>query len=318
MGSINYESNINKKIAFICIKGLDSFIKDIQFELSKDYTVKEFLVETANDIDAAIEWGDIIWLEWCNESSIIACRNENIKYKKVIMRIHGYEIFSDYPVHVNLDVVSNLIFVAAHKREIFFEQFGNIIDFNKTCIIRNGIDLNKYFIPENKVKNKNIAFVGNINYRKGLETLIQFFYELVNIDSEYKLYIRGDYQDLRLKIYDEQIIKELNLKNNIIFVERVENLNDWYKDMTYIVSSSIEESFQYTIGEGMLAGLKPVIHCWRESRDIWPSKYIYRNKDEFINIILSDNYNPEEYREYVKQKYSLSSQIDNIKNLVLK
>lgn len=304
------------KLAIICLKGLDSFIHDIAEALSADYDVKKFIIENEKQVYEAVDWADIIWLEWANDSSIIATQYNGILNKKVIIRIHGYEVFTDLPSKINWEVVDKLIFVAEHKREVFFKMFGNVIEFEKTQIIRNGLNLNKYFIEKNKKKNKNIAFVGYINYRKGLETLIQFFYELVQIDPEYKLYIRGEYQDLRLKIYDEQIINELGISKNIIFVGRVDDLNKWFSNITYIVSSSIEESFHYTIGEGMLAGLKPVVHAWKESRDLWPNEYIYRNRKEFLDIILSDEYKPEKYRKFVSDKYALSNQINNIKELI--
>lgn len=305
-----------KRISFICIKGLDSFIYDIIKGLSEDYEVKKFIIENSVQVIEAVDWGDVIWLEWANESSIIATNYEGIKNKKVILRIHGYEIFTDMPSFIRWNVLDRVIFVADHKREIFFERFKDMTDFNKTTLIRNGIDIMKFTIPERKGKNKNMAFVGNINYRKGIELLLQLFYELVEIDNGYKLYIRGDHQDLRYKVAIENMIDELGIKDKVIFEDRVDDLNKWFEDKTYIVSSSIEESFQYTIGEGMLSGLKPVIHAWKESRDIWPKEYIYKNREEFLKIVLNDEYCKEDYREFVVKNYSLENQLNNIRKIL--
>ncbi|WP_183128084.1 methyltransferase domain-containing protein [Clostridium autoethanogenum] len=321
MEKIQREHNITtvenkKKIAFICLKGLDNFIDDIIKKLSDYYIVKKFIIAEEKNVYKAIDWTDVVWLEWGNQSTILATNYSGIKNKKVIVRIHGYEVFSDMPTKINWSVVDKLIFVAEHKRNIFYKQFGNVIEKNKTCILRNGININKYTIDSNKKKNKNIAFVGNINYRKGIEMLIQFFYELLQIDSEYKLYIRGYYQDLRYKLAIETMIDELGIRDSIIFVERVNDLNKWFSNMTYVVSSSIEESFHYTIGEGMLAGLKPIIHAWKESRDIWPKEYIFKNRKEFLNIILNEKYEPDKYRKFVVDNYSLEKQVNKIETLL--
>ena len=71
------------------------------------------------------------------------------------------------------------------------------------------------------------------------------------------------------------MIHELGLKNKIEFVDWVEDLNAWLADKSHILSFSLEESFHYAIGNGMAAGLKPVIHAWNESREIWPNEYIF-------------------------------------------
>ncbi|SDD76934.1 Glycosyltransferase involved in cell wall bisynthesis [Sporomusa acidovorans] len=304
------------KLAIICIKGLDSFIHDISRELSKRYVVKKYIIENDQEIHAAIDWADIIWLEWGNESTIVATQYPGIKNKKVFVRIHGYEVFTDMPAKINWSVVNKLIFVAEHKREVFFQRFGMSISKEKTCVIRNGIDIDKFNFTKGKEKNKNIACIGNINYRKGIDLLLQFFYELIQNDSEYRLFIRGDYQDLRYQMAIDTMLQELQLQDKVIFVDRVDNLNNWLKNMSFIVSSSIEESFHYSVGEGMLAGLKPVIFAWRESRDIWPSEFIFKNSFEFRKIILDNSYEPECYRQFVIDHYSLTKQIHEIYELL--
>lgn len=304
------------KIAVICIKGLDSFIHDICRELSKIHLVKKVIVSNEREIYEAIDWADIVWLEWANDSTIAATKYQGIKHKKVLVRLHGYEVFTDMPASIKWNVVDKLMFVAEHKRDLFFNRFGEIIARDKTCILRNGIDSNKFNIAVNKNRNKNIACIGNINYRKGIDLLLQFFYELLQVDDGYKLYVRGTHQDARYQLAIDTMIKELGLQNHVIFVGRVEDINKWLSDMTYIVSSSLEESFHYSIGEGMLAGLKPVVHAWMESRDIWPQKYIFKSSAEFKQIILDSSYNPSEYRQFVLSHYALSKQMGEIDDIL--
>ena len=70
-----------KKLAFICLSGLDQFIDQIIERLSDDYLVRKFAVITQQEIYNAIEWGDIIFCEWANESTIVATNYEGIKGK---------------------------------------------------------------------------------------------------------------------------------------------------------------------------------------------------------------------------------------------
>ncbi|MCK4297085.1 MAG: glycosyl transferase family 1, partial [Candidatus Marinimicrobia bacterium] len=64
------------KISFICAVGLDNFIDPIIAGLSNNYIVRKFIVKTQQEIYNAIDWGDVIWLEWANEVAIIATNYE--------------------------------------------------------------------------------------------------------------------------------------------------------------------------------------------------------------------------------------------------
>ena len=113
------------------------------------------------------------------------------------------------------------------------------------------------------------------------------------------LYVRGEFQDPRLELAVRRMIHELGLKNKIEFVDWVEDLNAWLADKSHILSFSLEESFHYAIGNGMAAGLKPVIHAWNESREIWPNEYIFRDLDEFLKIVCENDFKPTTYRDLV-------------------
>ncbi|SHF15876.1 Glycosyltransferase involved in cell wall bisynthesis [Marinitoga hydrogenitolerans DSM 16785] len=306
----------NLKISFLCLPGLETFIKPIYEYLSFLYPSKIIISNNSEEIKSAVKWADIVWLEWANDMASFVTNNLNLKDKKVICRLHGYEVFTNSPDQINWDVVDHLFFVANHKRDLFYKQFGKKINIGKTSILRNGIDLNKFIYYKKKKPGKNLAIIGNINYRKGFEILLLAFYELIKKDSKYKLFIRGDFQDLRYKMAVETMIDELGLNKYIEFVPRVKNLSEWLRNMDYIVSSSIEESFHYTIGEAMAMGLKPVIHAWKESRKIWPEKNIFRNIEEFLNIILNQDYKSEEYRDFIEEKYPIEKQLCEIERVL--
>ncbi|MCK4295306.1 MAG: hypothetical protein KAX28_01450, partial [Candidatus Marinimicrobia bacterium] len=115
-----------KKISFICATGLDNFIDPIITGLSSDYMVRKFIVKTQQEIYNAIDWGDVIWLEWANEVAIIATNYKGIKDKKVIVRLHRYEAFTYSPKQINWSVINRLILVAPHMKGILKETIPDI------------------------------------------------------------------------------------------------------------------------------------------------------------------------------------------------
>lgn len=88
----------NTKIVFLTVPGIGwGFIDNKVEALSLIYDVKFVVSTDGEEIKEAVEWADIVWLEWANEMAVHVTNNvSSIKDKKVICRLHGYEVFSDY------------------------------------------------------------------------------------------------------------------------------------------------------------------------------------------------------------------------------
>ncbi|WP_129409199.1 tetratricopeptide repeat protein [Marinitoga lauensis] len=90
----------NIKIAFLCLPSLETFIKPIYENLSYIYDTRLIISNNGEELKKAAEWADIIWLEWGNEVANFVTNNVDLKNKKVICRIHGYEVFTDIPKQI--------------------------------------------------------------------------------------------------------------------------------------------------------------------------------------------------------------------------
>jgi glycosyltransferase involved in cell wall biosynthesis len=303
------------KIAFLCLPGLDNFLKDIVETFSLGYDVKLVVSTDGNEITQAIKWADIVWLEWANDLALFATNKvPEIANKKVICRLHGYEIFSKFPEKINWELVDKLIFVNEHKKGLF-EGIYPKVNVEK-IVIKNGIDLDKFTFKLRK-KNHNLLIMGNINYRKGFETLLLSFQHLLETDNKYTLYIKGIFQDLRYRDYILNIIKEMKIENNIIFIDQyINDIDSWGERFGYILSTSIEESFHYTIGEFMSKGIKPVINSWPSAREMWPNECIFATVQQFQEKILEDKYDSESYRRFIEDYYTLERQIYEIEEII--
>ena len=285
-----------KRLLFLELPGVGNFLEHITKNLKNNYYVKHVKTTEHEKIVEHVNWADIIWLEWANEMAIhVTNKIPQVKDKKVICRLHGYEVFTDMPAQIDWSVVDLLVFVAKHKQEIFNRKFK--VQSLSQAVIRNGVNTNEFTIADKKQNTKRLVFLGHLNFRKGLHMLLQFYHQLLKQDPEYYLYIRGEFQDQRLEMSTRTMIRELSLTNKLEFVDWIDDLNAWLSDKSHILSFSIEESFHYAVGNGMAAGLKPVIHAWNESREIWPEDFIFSDLDGFINIMLDKQYEPHKYRQ---------------------
>lgn len=311
------ESIVNKKskIAFFIKKGLDNFIDDIINSLDDNYETKKIIVTEYSEIDEGMEWADICWFEWCDELIAYGSNHRLALQKKLICRLHRYELFTDYPFKVKWINVDKLIVVTEHLKRVLLAMMPNLKNHLDIVTIENGVDLTKYTLIERE-KGFNIASVGYIHSRKNPVLLLQLINKLVKIDTRYKLYVAGQFQDSLLELYWNYQIIEMGLKENVIFNGWQKNIEAWLKDKNYLLSTSIHESFGYGIAEAMACGIKPVIHNFIFAPEIWDRKYLFNGIDEAIHMITSDEYDSKAYRKCIEDRYSLDKQISCIKNIL--
>lgn len=294
-----------EKIVFFVKQGLDSFLGEIINALSDEYEVKKAIVTNYSQINEGMEWADICWFEWCDELVIYGSKLDIAKEKKIVCRLHSYEAFTDYITQVNWENVNKLICVSEFISSIIVKKTN--IDSEKSIVIQNGIDIDKYNYKERK-PGFNVAYVGYINYKKGPMLLLHTFKAIYEKDNRYKLYIAGEFQDERYVLYFSQMIKELGLENNVIYEGWQSELDKWLENKNYILCTSLLESQNISVMQGMSKGIKPIIHNFVAAKEIYLHKYVWNSIDEAVSMISNDEYNSKEYRDYIANDYSLALQ----------
>lgn len=302
-----------KKLIFFVKQNLDSFLGDIIAGFSDEYDIKKLIIADLKQIDIEMQWADICWFEWCDELITYASKLPICQEKIVLCRLHSYEAFTDFHKQVHWENVDRLIFVAEHIRNFIVKNNCNI-KYDQTIVIPNGININKYTFKQRK-QGFNIAYVGYINYKKGPMLLLHTFYEIHKIDSRYKLYIAGTFQDHRDVLYFQQMIQELNLKDSVFFTGWQDDLDSWLEDKNYILCTSILESQNMSVMQAMSKGIKPLIHNFVGAKEIYTHDYVWSSIDQCINLLKNKKYNSNEYREFIDSKYSLNLQIQSIEKL---
>lgn len=310
--------NTTHNIAVICPPGLESFLGDIVGFLKIRHEVKACFSTNIQEVDTTIKWADIVWLEWANELTINLTNHPHniLKDKRTICRLHSYEAFEGFAHKINWEKISDLIFVAKHIRDIVIQQVPDIPKLvNNIHIVPNGINMEK-FLFKPRTRGKNMAFVGNLGFKKGPMLLFHAFSELAQRDNEYRLFIAGKVENTRYPYYFSQMINEMGLNDNIRFDGWVKDINSWFEDKQYIICSSLLEGHPVGIMEAMARGLKPLIHNFFGARGIYPEKYIWNTIPDFIKMATEDNYDSAEYRNFIETNYSLDKQTESIDAII--
>lgn len=134
-------------------------------------------------------------------------------------------------------------------------------------VIKNGRDLNIYKYDPNVRKAMRealdlddntiaIGHVGNFNEQKNQKFLIDVMDEVRNRNENTKLYLMGDG---RTREIVEQLAKEKNLNNQIIFTGSIQNVPEMLQAMDVMVLPSLYEGLPLVSVEWQIAGLPCVL-----------------------------------------------------------
>jgi tetratricopeptide (TPR) repeat protein len=295
------------RIAFFCGADGMNFVQDIIEFTKKRFNVRVFDGKTEDELYELMQWSDISWFEWC--TNLAAIGSNKPKVCKMIVRLHRYEAYSNWPSQVKWQNVDTLITVGNPMvTQTLTARVPGIMEMTNAVSIPNGVNLEKFRFVDRR-KGKNIAFLANLRMVKNPAFLIQCMQKLHYIDKEYKLFIAGNIVEPELEQYLRHIVKALKLQDAVVFEPFQRDVFGWLCDKHYIVSTSIIESQGMSILEGMACGLKPVIHNFQGAESIYPKEFLFDIAEQFCEQILSQDYQSAKYRRYVEERYSLTGQL---------
>jgi len=199
--------------------------------------------------------------------------------------------------NINYPKVQTIMFPIIQKEE-------RIID-----IIKEGETISKTYLNKFDLEDKIILlFVGRLVEVKNLYLLIEVFSQYVSKNKKVVLILVGD-GDKKLGLIE--LVKQLNIQNNVIFAGRFENeaLYAWYQIADHFILPSTSETFGAVVNESLIAGV-PVMcsslagaSCLiNEKNGIIFNPY---NKEKLLsvfNLVLCNN-------RQTKRKISLKSSL---------
>jgi len=265
-----------------------------------------------------IEKSHVVWFEFGNEALVMGSKIlATMKNKpKAIVRIHGYECHRDYFKHVNWDTIDRTIFVASYLYDIARRQDVRITT-RKIDIVPGGINLKAFTINKDKKEGNKVAFAGFFNWKKDLHMGALVIKELHKAGNDMEYHIAAKVQDQRVLNTFMLHVENLGLANKVHIHDWQEDLNAWYADKDYFLSSSQEESLHYALAQGMAAGLKPIIRNWRSSSDFYKPEWIFDTPENAVKVFDHvKNMKLETFRKHIQDNLSLEKQSKALEEII--
>ena len=266
-------------------------------------------VDTKVFSPVAAKGAKVIWCDWADVFAMKAAQYECDARK--FLRIHAQDAFGKILRYLDFKKFEKVIFVAKHIKDYVEDKLGKIPN---AVVIPNGVDMDKFTLDKDKCLmdlgngqfhngNNKIAYAGYLTRKKGIGEL--FF--IAESLPKYEFHVTG-------KFKDDDVCEFVNKKkpDNVILYPWQYDINEWYQDKSYILNTSLRESQGMSIMEAMSCGLKPLVRDWVGAKEIYGETY--KGLDDLRGMLFG-SYEPEKYREFIKENYNFKNTYEQIENL---
>lgn len=274
--------------------------------------------EGHNKHDAAkskelLNQADIVICEW-GLGNAVWYSNNLLPRQSMVVRVHSQELFLPFLRQINKAKVGKFIFVGELIRKAAITSHG--VPSNKTVVIPNFVDSASLDRPKVEGAEKTLGIVGIVPKSKRLDRALDILEGLLERDSEYKLRIKGktpeDYPWMKnrpeeMEFYSEQNrrIGSINQKypGAVVFDGFGPDMEEWYRQVGVVLSTSDFESFHLTLADGAATGALPVSLNWPGADLIYPLTWLTGTTDEIVEAVLRPRIRNAEAQGFVASSF---------------
>jgi glycosyltransferase involved in cell wall biosynthesis len=239
---------------------------------------------------------DTVFCEWCCQNAVWHSNNKRLG-SKLIVRLHRFEAFREFPTLVNWDNVDALIVVSDYFRDHMIKLHS--LDPARIHVIPQYIDWSALQRPKLPEARFTIGLVGiNPFEHKRFDRALDMFEVLRASDSRFQLAVRSvmpwdigwvwDRDDDTRAQFESQfdrIFSNPDLDANIRFDVAGPDMEEWYRGIGTILSSSDSEGCHTAVMEGMASGSLPVVNDWPGATSLFAPHVYADMTDAIANII---------------------------------
>jgi len=246
------------------------------------------------------EWADVCYVDVGDNNARVASEQ---RFPNTILAIRCIDIecWLGQPGAVHWENVDVCIFGAKHIEELV-RSYVNFPPNVKVVHIPFGVDLDKWTFKVRDGSGKKVACVAHQWTAKGLPLLFQVMAKLGPGWQLHALGTKSRSDPWQWKYY-EHIIEHLGIDYH--WTDHVDDLDAWLDDKDFHVLASTKESFSYASAECAAKGIKPLIHAYWGSEQIWPQEWLWYMVDECVHKIKGGTYDSVWYRDVIAETYSL-------------
>lgn len=240
---------------------------------------------------------DTIFCEWCCANAVWHSRNKK-PGTKLIVRLHRFEAFRDFPSRVNWHNVDAVIVVSEWFKSQLTDRFD--VPPEKVHVIPQFVDFDELQRPKLPEARYTLGLVGiNPFEHKRFDRALDFLLAARRLEPRFKMAIRSampwdipwvwsreDGNRERFKSQFERIYSDRELSEHIRFDLPGNDMEEWYRGVGTILSCSDTEGCHTAVIEGMASGCFPIVKDWPGARSLF-HRHVHENIEAALPELLS-------------------------------
>lgn len=251
---------------------------------------------------ALLGWADVIFCEFASHNAVWYSW-EKRPGQTLIVRLHGYELWSPWIQDLNLANVDKIVFVSEFYRDKVIDELGWPRE--KTSVIPNVVDVLDLYRPKSHNARFHIGIVGIVPILKRPDRALDLLELLLKSDERYTLHIRGrspweygwmwqngDVRDAYEAFY-ERLACDPKLRRRVSFEGFGPDMGRWFQNIGWMLSPSFRETFHLAPVEGMASGAVPVVWEREGACEIFGPDWVHADTREAATYIISANQDPD-------------------------
>jgi glycosyltransferase involved in cell wall biosynthesis len=240
------------------------------------------------------EWADVIVCEWAGPNAVWYSRNL-APGKRLIVRLHRFELYGRWLPDVDIDRVDRLICVSESYAAMTRTLTG--WPSSKIAVIPNWVDDVALDRPKHPGAQFHLGFLGMAPARKRLDRALDVLEALRDRDPRFRLFVKSklpwDYpwvwrwpEERRSTDLVMRRVQTSNLlRGSVVFDDFGPDVGSWLRRIGFVLSTSDDESFHLAPAEGMASRAIPAILDWPGADTIYDRRWIAGSTDELARRI---------------------------------
>ncbi len=300
---------------------LDRIQSEAQIRLTQERWVSTVKPERTPYMPADV---DTVFCEWACENTVWHSHNKR-PGTKLIVRLHRFEAFRDFPKRINWAAVDALIVVSDHFRDLMVERFG---------VARESIHVRPQFIDWAELRRPKLAqarytigLVGiNPFAHKRFDRAMDFMARLRAQDPRFRMVVRSlmpwqidwvwrnsqEDRERFLAVFS-RLRTDPHLAGAVRFDLAGPDMEEWYRSVGVILSSSDSEGCHTSVMEGIASGAYPVVQDWPGAQGLF-APYVHADLTAAIPDLITFSDLPETEAHAARNALSQSMRLHDIES----
>jgi glycosyltransferase involved in cell wall biosynthesis len=248
------------------------------------------------------EWADVVICEWCGPNAVWYSRHKR-RGSRLLVHLHRFELYSDYPGQVRIAAVDQVICVSEHYARLTRETTG--WPASKVISVPNPLSTGQLDRAKLDGARFNLGLIGIVPMRKRLDLALDVLEELRREDDRYQLYVKSGmpwehwwvWQNPAERDHYTTALRRVQrsplLQDAVVFDDAGPDVPAWLRRIGFVLSTSDDESFHVAPAEGMASRAVPVIRHWPGAETIYDKRWLHEAPVEMAEAIAACSADPQ-------------------------